>query len=220
VVVRTVRTGIYDVNRTKDYFRDVLDQARPERWLVVRAPDSGPFVMTPAKTWQRALGLAGLDQPIPNPDLVHRHVGVVAYQALRREAERLGMPRHYGTDLTVHDCQQLTKDGTRAPVRFGWALRECGTHLVDPRSNACSDKSLAYAIALQQDDSMRFYLYDGHAPDGHRLQPTTPSGWLTGMRAWHQEAHAHGDADVMTWTGRQYWDRPAALRGEIAATAG
>jgi len=52
-----------------------------------------------------------------------------AYDALVKEANDLGLPRHYKSDLT-HDKKFLERED--APGIFGWVIYDCGTHLVDP----------------------------------------------------------------------------------------
>ncbi len=51
-----------------------------------------------------------------------------AYQQMKREAARTGLPRAFQTDLTVHDRNFLRR--RKRPRQFGWVLRECGTELL------------------------------------------------------------------------------------------
>lgn len=49
------------------------------------------------------------------------------YEAIAVEAERLGWPMHWRTDLTEHDRGALSQPD--APKEFGWAVRSTGTDL-------------------------------------------------------------------------------------------
>lgn len=51
-----------------------------------------------------------------------------AWNAMLREALRLGMPEHYVRDFWKWDRETLEE--TPGAVPFYWCLRECGTHLV------------------------------------------------------------------------------------------
>ena len=55
-----------------------------------------------------------------------RH-SMTAYEALAAEAAAQQLPKHYVTDLTVHDRNALQ---TLQPAEFAWVLRNCGTHLL------------------------------------------------------------------------------------------
>jgi hypothetical protein len=46
---------------------------------------------------------------------------------MKTEAERVGWPKHYKTDLTKHDRVHMSRKN--APEEFVWVLRECGTFL-------------------------------------------------------------------------------------------
>jgi len=84
-----------------------------------------------------------------------------AYQQMTREAERIGFPRFFKTDLTIHDRDFLLRSD--CPKQFGWLLRECGTDILLPN----------YGFALLaywgQRTEVRWYWFDGG-----ELRPTTP----------------------------------------------
>ena len=51
------------------------------------------------------------------------------YAALVEKSRDIGLPKHYLSDLTVHDLAILQ---SWRPRRFVWIVRRCGTHLYTP----------------------------------------------------------------------------------------
>ena len=53
------------------------------------------------------------------------------YHALISQASALNLPKHYQTDLTVHD-QEWCMNTAPANASFLWAIYDCGTHVALP----------------------------------------------------------------------------------------
>lgn len=104
-----------------------------------------------------------------------------AYRAIQAESKRVGWPKGYQSDLTVHDRGRLHCEG--APERFGWVLRKEGTLLLD--ATMCDQSRLGYVDHLKSSTGDRFYWWDGRAlhacsdPDdlgGRMAEHATPDG--------------------------------------------
>lgn len=80
----------------------------------------------------------------------------LAYNLIKEESERVGWPKMYKTDLDIDAqyIQMLYEEDDL--VRFGWGLRENGTHLV----------SVAADILLAEEawshETIRWYYFDGY----------------------------------------------------------
>ncbi len=90
------------------------------------------------------------------------------YQAIKAEAERIGWPTIYCTDLMEHDQNILSRP--TAPREFGWALREHGTHLFYRPSPRLE---LYWANLISRCPKSRLYWFDGE-----ELRQVMPGKWL------------------------------------------
>lgn len=88
-----------------------------------------------------------------------------AYTAMLKEANRVGWPFRFRTDLTKHDRAWVERLPPAAPQGFVWVLREDATHIWafgwrDGAGNSPAD--LIRSVA-KDDPSARFYIWDGCA---------------------------------------------------------
>jgi hypothetical protein len=81
------------------------------------------------------------------------------YAAIKAEADRLGWPESYRTDLTKHDRGILARKD--APQRFGWSIRATGTDFYHP--NCIWAVRWARVMYQSHDKTQRYYWYDGMA---------------------------------------------------------
>jgi len=85
------------------------------------------------------------------------------YQAIRDEAERVGWPTTFRTDLTKHDRAWLANRDPSKP--FVWILREGGTHICAPGIiDGVFHKASQYGRMVSEafrPHPCRFYLWDG-----------------------------------------------------------
>jgi hypothetical protein len=118
------------------------------------------------------------------------------HDVLVAEAERVGWPRIFTTDLMVHDRQALE---WRFPPqgRFVWVLREHGTHIYfieAATSRRVAEWNLNLMRYHQRYERCRWYIGDA----GRRtLTPTTPEEAIR----FHEEAQPPDQATgpAVTW---------------------
>ncbi|MEM3790658.1 MAG: hypothetical protein QW260_06195 [Thermoproteota archaeon] len=84
---------------------------------------------------------------------------------LRSKAAEVGFPEFFRGDLD-HDCHTLEEmEKAGEPLRFGWVLRQAGTHLVWPGPEA--GKVLRHILAIQRQkggpeaDPHVYFFFDG-----------------------------------------------------------
>lgn len=87
------------------------------------------------------------------------------YQAIEREAKKLGWPEYWATDLTQHDFGTLNAED--APQKFGWGIRDTGTDLFRTESEV----AVKWARACQTNRlEQRYYWFDGESLAEVRLE--------------------------------------------------
>jgi len=99
------------------------------------------------------------------------------YNLLLAESKLVGLPTSFCTDLTVHDQRCLLQRD--APQRFGWALRQTGTLLIDPRM---STTNLEGHLSHFDFEPHRLYLIDGVS-----LTLVSLEEFRSTLRTWHLE---------------------------------
>lgn len=104
---------------------------------------------------------------------------IKAYEAMVEEAARVGLPKFYDADLFYHDRTEVL--AMKSP-RFLWALRECGTHLIDLHTH---NSHVAGSIMQAVGNAIHWYIYD--------------SGKLRHI--------SHDDAYRLAWTSRLNSDK-------------
>jgi len=79
-----------------------------------------------------------------------------AYNLIKAESEKVGWPKHYETDLDMdaRSIQMLYENDDL--VRFGWGIRENGTHLV------FSAKDVSQINTVWIHELVRWYYFDGY----------------------------------------------------------
>lgn len=96
---------------------------------------------------------------------------------LLAESDRVQLPQHWKTDVTVRDLEELAETGSQ---RFIWVLRTCGSHLVRMDDQQTAEQVPAWrykmlpssfldAIARTFSDDGKLYYHF----DGSRLEPVT-----------------------------------------------
>ncbi len=81
--------------------------------------------------------------------------GDMVHTKMLREAEKVGWPTSYKTDLTQHDRARLIDPD--APERFVWVLREMGTEILDVRMSRNSIAGFRDHYAVDGKDH-RYYI--------------------------------------------------------------
>ena len=82
-----------------------------------------------------------------------------AYDELEIEANAVGWPVSFKTDMTEHDKPRL--QGDDAPKVFGWVLRELGTLLLDPRMSKSSLDGYVRHLTSADGNGYRYYWHNG-----------------------------------------------------------
>lgn len=88
-------------------------------------------------------------------------MSTLAYNLIKAESERVGWPRNYETDLDIdsriiqHLYDETDHPGVDHP-RFGWGLRENGTHVVFSRGDILIIES------IWSHEITRWYYFDGY----------------------------------------------------------
>jgi len=90
------------------------------------------------------------------------------YLALKKEADLLGLPKHFKTDLTEHDKRCIRHE--ECPDVFGWVIYECGTHFIDPYANGKENGLPVPMISVFREvlktcfgENRHCYVWDGRA---------------------------------------------------------
>lgn len=207
LVFRTASKAVYDGDRTADRF-----YPDTSRWIVEDLGMSAyrqtsPF--TGHDTWKGVLAAVRPLETITDPHVSHVHAGLVAWNVLKQKATEMGLPKYYQGDLEI-DRNVLTL-GTESPVRFGWLLRECGTHLVDPRADRLVGAP-SYAVALTKsfvDSERHFFVYERGS-----LEELPSDQWLRRLQDWRTDIVSSGEADPdskRSFSLGKYWSRRLAL---------
>ena len=117
------------------------------------------------------------------------------YEALLAEAQRVGWPERFETDLTTHDRAALEKRDPALP--FAWVLNRAATYLafpspspVDGAGHYAQDMPAICARAFGREDC-RWYWWDGLAL--HEVETAEQLAELLrasalGKRCIHQDA--------------------------------
>jgi len=132
------------------------------------------------------------------------------YDLLVAEAQRLGWPRLFQTDLTVHDRRLLSQRNPLQGGEFVWVVREHGTHLyfLEPAaSRRVSDWELGLMRYHQQHERCHWYIGDIAR---RTLTPTTAEAAIRRYQAAQSPGPAA--APAMTW--------PPDWAGLLGAPAG
>jgi len=108
--------------------------------------------------------------------------------ALLTEANHLGWPVHFRTDITRHDAMALSGMPAREP--FAWAIGTWGTHMARVGGQVTM-RGVASAFG---EDCCRFYVWDGA-----RLSPVVADAGQRAVRA---------DEALAVIAGRRYEVRP------------
>lgn len=204
LVIRSKSLGIYDQDRSADRFSGDMS-----RWIVADLATQSKIAGF--KGWDSAIRATGLSAGMyQDPDTLSRAEGLLAYQRIEAEAKMRNLPKHYQEDLTTHD-HHLLSTGTMAPTKFGWVLRNCGTQLIDPRTDRMNNDKESYGLAVANAYKHEsFYLYDGTL--NKPLIQVNPDKWIEQLKDWRSEAEKLGETSPAPRSTR--WTRQWALWSE------
>ena len=110
------------------------------------------------------------------------------YDKLKAEADDIGWPRSYASDLEA-DKKRL--EGDDPPTCFGWVLRVMGTDLLDVRMKT---KNLEGYLRHHENNGAKHLYYIMH-PDG-RLTCLHFRNWCHWMRRFNAEEHGDNPEHV------------------------
>ena len=85
-----------------------------------------------------------------------------AYNEIKTEADRLGLPLSYRDDLVIHDYNAVKQYGSERP--FLWGLRDLGTHLFPVAAEDCwqeGGREGWVGACSRTWPETRWYLWDG-----------------------------------------------------------
>lgn len=188
-----------------------LDTVEDRRLLVKRLPENAVLAdqalmawIQSCSSWRRRLLRKQGEQCYPA-------LATAGYRAIATEATRLGWPKYYKEDLTVHDLKTLSSPG--APQNFWWGIRSTGTDLYRP--NTLFDAEWAIARSQQPSDEQHYYAFEHgklSSVTSERLlvQLVTSLDRASYEAAWKAAQHASEKAKDRRWengaSARAYHD--------------
>ena len=97
------------------------------------------------------------------------------YEMLLQKSKEIGWPKHYSTDLTVHDRNFLEKNKIIRP--FLWAIRECGTWIIIPEAEGNIGKAVCIQ-SINEHNNQLFFIVNPLEQTMKEIDAVSAHNWL------------------------------------------